>query len=275
MKAHFGRKDDIIYHNYLLIDPNGTPVTRVGRKKARWYLRKELGDLIDEKTIKLRFNPKYIPHNDYFNLSEKENKCAVCGATVNITGHHCVPYAFKKWFPLHMKNYTGHDVVPLCTICHRNYEKTTPEFIEQLRTKYNVPHNSKELREFILNITRCFSYYKALSMYKNVMPSEKQKEMMNFIRSILGNIELKDIKDISHFFNNTLMRDITYILADNPAQEMVFKLKTDEDIEEFIYLWRKHFIDTMNPKYLNPHWNIKRSKKDFDDPSQYCKEEKK
>ena len=37
---------------------------------------------------------------------------------------------------------------------------------------------------------------------------------------------------------------------------VVNKLDTDEKLIEFIKLWRKHFIDTMKPKYMPTGWSI-------------------
>ena len=37
---------------------------------------------------------------------------------------------------------------------------------------------------------------------------------------------------------------------------VVQKLDTEEKIKEFIMLWRKHFINTMKPKYLPNGWSV-------------------
>jgi hypothetical protein len=37
---------------------------------------------------------------------------------------------------------------------------------------------------------------------------------------------------------------------------LVNKLNTPEKMEEFVKMWRKHFIDTMQPKYMPDGWSI-------------------
>ena len=34
------------------------------------------------------------------------------------------------------------------------------------------------------------------------------------------------------------------------------KLKTHEDIEDFVKMWRAHFVQTMKPKYMPEGWSI-------------------
>ena len=40
---------------------------------------------------------------------------------------------------------------------------------------------------------------------------------------------------------------------------LIEKLGGDDSIPEFIKLWRKHFLETMNPKYLPNNWSINHS----------------
>jgi hypothetical protein len=44
-----------------------------------------------------------------------------------------------------------------------------------------------------------------------------------------------------------------------PGKVVVDNLKTKQDIQDFIVFWRKHFIDTMNPKFMIDFWDINRS----------------
>jgi len=37
---------------------------------------------------------------------------------------------------------------------------------------------------------------------------------------------------------------------------VVQKLDTEEKIMEFVKLWRKHFIDTMQPQYMPYGWSV-------------------
>lgn len=37
---------------------------------------------------------------------------------------------------------------------------------------------------------------------------------------------------------------------------VVQKLDTEEKIEEFVKLWRNHFINTMKPKFMPKGWSV-------------------
>ena len=38
------------------------------------------------------------------------------------------------------------------------------------------------------------------------------------------------------------------------------EIKTEylERLEKFVQFWRKHFVETMKPKFLNPYWDVNR-----------------
>ena len=45
------------------------------------------------------------------------------------------------------------------------------------------------------------------------------------------------------------------ILYDH-GYHVVQKLDTEEKIEEFVKLWRNHFIDTMHPQFMPNGWSV-------------------
>jgi hypothetical protein len=38
--------------------------------------------------------------------------------------------------------------------------------------------------------------------------------------------------------------------------QIVKQLDTHEKIEDFVRMWRKHFVETMNPPYMPEGWSI-------------------
>lgn len=40
------------------------------------------------------------------------------------------------------------------------------------------------------------------------------------------------------------------------SYHVVQKLDTEEKLEEFVKLWRTHFIETTNPQYMPQGWSI-------------------
>ena len=114
-----------MYDNIMMLDPSGTLLCTISKKKARWYVKKNLGTWQDEEetTVQLLFEPSHRSneskprtadkieldgHNDsnvdgeeeaFFNKSIKENICVVCGDDEYHQRHYIVPYACRSLFP--------------------------------------------------------------------------------------------------------------------------------------------------------------------------------
>jgi hypothetical protein len=112
---------EVLYENCVIQSPSGEMLSRCGRKKAEWYIKKGLAGkrtskttrltalleqvLAEPLTVKLLFAPggRYPSilgsasltspsghAGDAYMLSEKENRCVVCGASQDLTKHHVV-----------------------------------------------------------------------------------------------------------------------------------------------------------------------------------------
>src|SRR5690554_4979303 len=104
------------YENCKIISKSGQLIGYCGRSKLEWYLKKELGSLIDEKSVQLNFDP--IPKNyqnfEIYESQERKNICVVCGLDKFLNKCHIVPLEFRKWFPLEKKSHKSHDILLLC-----------------------------------------------------------------------------------------------------------------------------------------------------------------
>lgn len=47
-------------------------------------------------------------------------RCVVCGKDNRISKFNVVPHSYRKFFPVDLKSHSSHDIVLLCTRCHRN-----------------------------------------------------------------------------------------------------------------------------------------------------------
>lgn len=123
-----------MYDNIMMLDPSGTLLCTISKKKARWYVKKNLGTWKNEEetTLQLLFEPSHRSNeskpkttdkgevdgkNDinvdgeeeaFFNKSIKENICVVCGDDEYHQRHYIVPYACRSMFPnkykMHVSN---------------------------------------------------------------------------------------------------------------------------------------------------------------------------
>lgn len=236
-----------IYGNCCVLSPNDILMFRCNEKKAKWYLNRGLASI--EKnyplTIKLNFEPNGLGnHNKSYGLQPISNKCVNCGEIDNLTRHHVVPICYRKYFPIEIKSHNFHDVLPMCVTCHENYERKADILKRDLSIKYDAPING-----IILNNYELIKYIKmAKALINNKMPKNRSDELKNKIKEKFNYIKLtkKRIRKISSIKVST--STITH------GKIVISKI---ENIFDFIKMWREHFIENNECKYLPKNWNIK------------------
>lgn len=232
------QRSNLIYENYTVLSPAGNPLFKCSQKKFNWYLKRDLASLIEDKVAILKIDPKGDGYGkNSFLLSDRNNECVVCGETdINVLSkHHVVPYCYKKYFPVEFKNNNHYDVLPLCRSCHDVYEKDfAPSFREELKHKYGFkPEKNVEVETAI-------KYAKALVKNTNI-PLERRTYMYNKIYSYFApNVSLDKVADMSVEYPN----EYSYVSS------------RIEDYNDFFFMCRKHFIDTMKPKFLPKGWSV-------------------
>jgi len=246
--AKFGNvipKDRRIYGNYQVLSPDGLLMFRCNEKKAKWYLNRNLADIHDDKIIKLNFTPNGLGnyHKNY-GLVEMENKCVVCGTENYLTRHHIVPFCYRKHFPLDIKSHNFHDIVLLCVDCHVNYENKAWELKGKIANEYNVPINGIFKRDHelvrIKKINSCL-------LDSNNIPKSRVKLLSQQIKEHFGikRLTKKKILEIHNL-------KVDYYLK-TQAELVVEKI---DNINNFIILWRKHFIENNNCNFLPKNWSV-------------------
>ena len=227
------------YEGCVMLSPEGVMMCRCARKRAEWYVVRDLSEVIaeDPYTIKLTFTPGGLgKSHDEFYLQVRENICAVCGESDNLTRHHCVPYCFRRHFPTNIKESSAHDVLPLCWPCHMAYEKTAHE----LKSTFVVRRCNQEMKDRL----RVFKAARTLISYEDVIPEERRELLRSWIVEAHGYCD----------------RDLLLsIVSDRPEYDDVdWKATVDniEDIGEFIVMWRKHFVKMMKPRFMPQYWSV-------------------
>lgn len=246
-----------LYENYIVLAPDGKEIFRCNDKKLRWYLDRNLADIVSEnpKTIQLRFQPNGMGHaGDPFYLQDRVNRCVCCGATEDLSKHHVVPHCYRRYLSVHLKESNYYDILPLCITCHSRYEIDASEKKQELAKLYNAP---------ICGINNKFydQYRKlarALIEYGRVIPQWRRQEMLEHISRSCG----KPVQELTLEVLKTLAipRDIRReheITGFKSHGELV--VSALQDYQRFAEEWRQHFLDTMKPNFLPPHWNVTRS----------------
>jgi hypothetical protein len=245
-----GRKQPI-YGNCKILSPDGILLCRTQRKRTDWYTDRNLASVVSENphTIRLNFEPKGKGHAEQsFYLAEKENQCVCCGSKNNLTLHHCVPHCFRKWFDDRFKRRDSHDVLILCPICHHIYEKHALKLKHKLF--FEATGHSLEQQIFQgASQRQAIRAAKAIQRHSGTIPTIRLEQLHDVLRKFLGksNITKQDV-DLLCNMNGTTCQDTVQL-----GKIVVGNLN---NLHDFIRLWRTHFMETMNPKFMPAYWSI-------------------
>lgn len=112
-------------------------------KKADWYIAKGLAVLVKEEpyTVRLIFEPSGRATGNVgdFDKQLKVNQCVVCGHDESYIRKYVVPREYRKYFPVIMKSHTSHDVLLLCTPCHKRSSNYDLDLRQKLAEECNAP----------------------------------------------------------------------------------------------------------------------------------------
>ena len=235
-----------LYENIKLLAPDGELLCLVAESRANWYIKRALAARIDEKTVKLNFEPKARERRPDWYYSITENKCVVCGAESDLEKHHVVPRCFRIHLPSHLKDRKSFDVLLLCHHCHSSYEvyanQLKNELAREARLEYFERTAEGLLKKRALKQMRsCLND----SKYGRILPSETVARMKQTIHAAIGK-ESFDVPDIQILENEIEFRMVeVYRKIANHSTEY----------DKFIIRWRRHFLDHAKPKYLHPSWS--------------------
>ena len=256
---------DKIYGNCSVLHPDGTLMFRCDTDRIDWYLERNLAVVVNETpmTIQLTFTPRGKGHiGEPFYLSEKVNRCVVCGGFDDLTRHHAVPHCYRRFFPDALKSRTSHDVLPVCIDCHESYETEAQRLKKQIALDMGLPVNAGGK----VDDSPARAYHKAkssanaLSRYADRIPEHRKQFLLENISEYGGHPATpEDVQRIAAIPNRRARWGKPF--AGEDGEEGVFshgKAVVDKltDFDAFIVMWRQHFVDTMNPQYLHKDWDV-------------------
>lgn len=154
-----------LYQNCLLLAPDGELLCTCDKRKADWYVNKNLATVVAETpsyTVRLKFEPagRAVGQVGQYYLQVKENKCVVCGETESYLRKNVIPREYRKYFPSNyrrsiflkknkkiilfffvaiMKDHTSHDVLLLCPRCHQHCNGSDLHLRHKLATLCDAP----------------------------------------------------------------------------------------------------------------------------------------
>lgn len=248
-------KQTQIYGNTKVLAPNGDVLFLCLPKKANWYLDRNLATVISEnpKVIKLTFEPSGIGgHGDPYLLTEKQNKCVVCGVEEDLTRHHIVPYTYRKHFPENIKSHNSHDIVPICVNHHREYEEEHAIELKQIfAERFDAPLALETKTNSDLSIV--VKYSKTLFEHWDKLPYTRKKQMISTIRDYHGYIGR-----LKHTLLTYAYADLSNSRTETHGKLVIDRLTNENKLQWFVEMWREHFLHTMSPKYMPKYWDRNR-----------------
>ncbi len=274
-----------IYGNCKVYSPSGNLMFLCVEKKAKWYLDRfdkntgeplavkirNINPIINslmtlfgiypkELKIQLNFEPKDEGNRgDKYSLSKKENRCVVTGKRVlkNLTTHHITPHEYRKYMSEKYKSANSHDVVAIVNDKHYEYELEADKLKLKLAKKYNAPINGqKEVNHLLFYAIKSAN---AIKNHGDKIPEKNLELHKEKIRAYSG--QKRVTQKLIDKLINTDFEEASRMKSHGEIVVEKVMLGGDEAMQEFVEMWRKHFIKHMKPKYMPKYWDIKRPAK--------------
>jgi len=263
--------------NWEVYHPNGTHMFTCGEKKAAWYLDRDLAKRTADGKIMLTFEPKGngFETNEIFGKSVREAICVVTGVDDGLQRHHIVPYCYRTYFPEQYKSKNHHDVVLINHERHSEYEQEATKYKDVISKMYDVKTITEANMEYTCKLREIgkpnailLSTLHSLFKTHGKISQQVKLEKLQTISEGIG-LPFETVCNFNYiqlYKMYLLLKEghskEQYEFKQNHRQEydhgyhLVQKLDTEEKIIDFVKLWRKHFINTMKPKFMPTGWSI-------------------
>ncbi|KAL6445558.1 hypothetical protein ACFW04_000832 [Cataglyphis niger] len=256
-----------LYHNCYLQAPDGDILCTCDRKKAEWYITKKLGELVETEpyTVRLNFEPsgRALGEVGQYYTQVKINQCVVCGCTEKFIRKNVVPREYRKYFPLVMKAHQSHDVLLLCPSCHEISNNHDLQLRRKLADMCDAPLIGPitHVRDkYMHNYRKLHSAVKALKE-RILLPPRRREELEKCILEHTGQQKVTPdlLNALSEQLKNALMQPVSnqYKCQPHGLKVVQYFQKKEGGLVELERMWREHFLNVMEPKYLPSLWSVR------------------
>ncbi|XP_043234842.1 exonuclease 3'-5' domain-containing protein 2-like isoform X1 [Amphibalanus amphitrite] len=262
VSAGYQLRKSQLYDNARLLAPDDQPLSVVENSKARWYVYKGLGDIVQEDplVVKLRFEPAGRPQQEgnhgYYYLQEKDNCCVRCGASDGYVRKNIVPQEYRKHFPEIMKSHQSHDVLLMCVSCHQESNSLDLKMRQRLAEECHAPIGTEadvKVREDQA-LRKVKSAGRALLKSRDKLPPQRAAELESVLRDYYGVSTITD--DILHSAANMCTNHPNSEYMSHGEAVYRHFCQPGRGLIQLERRWRQHFLDSMRPARLPELWSV-------------------
>jgi len=265
-ELHSVRKSPL-YTNAYLEAPDGQQLCVTDNKHADWYVQKGLAKYVcrDPVTVRLNFEPKGRPEGaagEYY-LIVKSNHCVVCGRDESYLRKWIVPHEYRKHFPEIMRDHQSHDVLLFCPECHKRANLFDLRLRTELATICDAPIGTEEDVKVTLDVDlkKVRSAGRALLNGGDKIPQARRIELCKVLQDYYG------VDQVTQEVMTKGANLESVILNENYVPhglKVVQHFMREDGLLALEVKWRNHFLETMKPQHLPPHWSVDHQKQRLD-----------
>lgn len=250
------KRKNPIYGNWRFYHPDGRFMFYSDQRRAEWYISRGLAVKTADKEIKLTFAPKgYGAAFDLYGSSSKDNICVVCGLKEDdLTRHHVVPKCYRRFFPEEYKSKNSHDVVAICEKHHVEYENKAHGLKDKLDKQYG--EISVKINRDDAAFSKARSFLSCLMNKDRIAKFKIPKVRLEFMESEIKKIlKIQELPEDLSSLHESIKTGKNNVNQRRYGKIIVSKL---DSIQDFVEMWRSHFIKTMKPKFMPAGWELRR-----------------
>lgn len=150
----------------------------------------------------------------------------------------------------------------LCGPCHTRYEIEAMKLKNEIAKKYNAPLNGvgwyHDREKMAIK-----KMANALRVFIDKMPASRIEECRI---ALVKHFQLENISDLTdeHIQRAYEIEPVVRTEEYKTHGELVVsRLETPEQLTEFIHMWRKHFLEVMQPQHIHELWEVDRGKSEL------------
>ena len=211
-----------------------------------------------------------------------------------------VPARYRSFFPEKYKSHRSHDILLLCFDCNETAIKRQHIMKTELCKKYKIKGKLMDQdfmgREKLELVKR---YAKVLINGEDKIPPERidiiyqntiekarevleinilEEEDLIALKDMVENYSTADMEILRKVMKMKVMKDVENSKKKRNlhGKVLIEKMGGEDKIPELIIIWRKHFLDSMKPKFLPNNWSVHHSiERTFGKNSRFYHEEEK